>query len=103
MLSEIKRIKYAINILKAIHRGADSISRIYEDIGGSESYIAKVIATLRAHKLINKQYETCKPVTEITISDVVKCVGSYEPGDKLMDSINDKILEALDVPISEVW
>ncbi len=103
MLSEIKRIKYAINILKAVHGGANSIKRIYEDVGGSESYIAKVIATLRDHKLINKRYETYKPVSEITISDIIKCVGSYDAGDKLMDSINDRILEALDTPISEVW
>jgi len=100
MLNDEKRLHYAIQIIKSANSGTDSIADISDEIGGSRTYIAKVVALLRNAELLDADYNV---QDNITIRDVVQAIQTIQPTDDIMRRVMDKILEALDIPISEVW
>lgn len=71
MLRDEKWIAYAVRTLQAVEGGANTIARIAHDIGGSQSYLAKVIATLRKGGLLTEQTELTIPLDSILISRLV--------------------------------
>jgi DNA-binding IscR family transcriptional regulator len=106
MLKE-KSIYYAIRIIKSASSGTDSILDISDEIGGSRTYVAKVVALLRKAELIDADYNVRD---NITLRDVVQAIDNLQPTDDMdveriaiMQKIVSKILESLDFPLSEVW
>ena len=98
-----KWLSYAIAVLKACNNGAGSIAHIADETGGSQSYVAKVIASLRHAGIIDKNYELSKPASQITIRDVVEVTGWINTNNKTLCKISEIILTALEVPITQLW
>lgn len=103
MLKDEKWIEYAVKILKSVDNGSNSISHIASDIGGSESYIAKVVASLRRAGYISNKYELRKGLNEITVKEIVKINSAHIPSSMLIDHMMDKIYEALDFPVKDLF
>jgi len=97
-----KWLDYAIKILDSCNKGSGSISHIADDIGGSESYIAKVVASLRNANLINQHYDLCKPIANITISEVMVASNSCQVDSETSRKILEIIIKSLNIPITEV-
>ncbi len=98
-----KWLNYAIAVLKACDNGAGSIAHIADETGGSQSYVAKVIASLRHAGIIDKNYELSKPAAQITVRDVVESSGWMDTSNKTLRAISKLILTALEVPITQLW
>lgn len=71
MLRDTKWISYAVQILAAVGSGSNSIKSVAFAIKGSETYIAKVLATLRRGGFIDKEYQLAKPIEDITIKELI--------------------------------
>jgi len=102
MLRDEKWIEYAIDILVAVDDGAQSIAGISENIDGSESYIAKVVAVLRKSGLIDKKYNLSKSLDDITVKEIVLLTHSYDRKNDLMDRITDRMLNSLNISIRDL-
>lgn len=95
-----KWLDYAISTLKLCNFGTKSIKSIHSDIGGSRSYIAKVVAKLRNADLINERYELTKNAKQITVREVIEAgCASYKTPSKICKII----LKTLEIPITKVW
>jgi DNA-binding IscR family transcriptional regulator len=102
MIRDEKWLNYAVMIIKVIHtKGTGTITSISEEIGGSGSYIAKVVASLRKSGLIDKNYELPKRPEEITITELL----NLKPIDEndIKSKVSNIISKALEVPITEIW
>ena len=98
-----KWLDYAIAIIKACQSGSGSISNISDDINKPQSYVAKVVASLRAAKIINGDYGLIMPASDITIRKLVEVSGSYQATSPVLDKVNELMLQALEISIKEVW
>jgi len=98
-----KWLNYAIAVLKACDNGAGSIAHIADETGGSQSYVAKVIASLRHAGIIDKNYELAKPANQVTVREVVESSGWMDTSNKTLRQISKLILTALEVPITQLW
>ncbi len=103
MLRDEKWIKYALGILKSVHKGSSSISEISEKVGGSESYIAKIVATLRKADLITRDYSLPKKPDQILVKDLLVIANTYKPSNDPVGKIIKSMLESLTMPITEIW
>lgn len=100
MLRDIKKLKYIILALNAIDGGANTIKRIHDEIGESESYTAKIIAWLRNNNYIDNKYNFLNKAEHATMRDVlVEIHGDFNDGDLIINNINRLILKSLDKPI----
>ena len=102
MIREEKWILYACSAIKSVHEGANSISAIAHEMDGSESYLAKVIATLRRGKLLSSEYELLKPYDQITFADLFKVQDQTCYTNPILGELSALIYKSLDVPIAEV-
>ena len=102
MLRDEKWLEYAINILIAVDNGAGSISDVADSVGGSESYIAKVIAILRKSNLIDKKYNLVKDLSEISVRDIIQLTHSYEKRGKYISKVVDIMLDSLDLSVKQL-
>jgi len=98
-----KWLNYAIATIKACDQGAGSGSQIADDVGGSPSYVAKVVASLRHANIIDNNYELTKPAKQITIREVVTASGHYQVEEGTAHKIFDIIFKALEVSVTHVW
>ena len=99
-----KWLNYAVDVLKSCDSGAKSIKALSEDIGGSSSYIAKVVASLRNGHLINDRYELSKPIEQITIKEILEILlPEYQPAGKVSDNVFKLVLASLEISITQVW
>ena len=71
MLRDAKWISYVVQVLAAVHEGASTIAAIALAIKGSETYIAKVVASLRKAGFITKETSLAKPLEDITIKELL--------------------------------
>lgn len=71
MLRDAKWISYVVQVLAAVHEGANTIAAIAFVIKGSETYIAKVVASLRKAGFITKETTLAKPLEDITIKELM--------------------------------
>jgi DNA-binding IscR family transcriptional regulator len=98
-----KWLNYAVAVIKACSQGTGSGSQIAEDVGGSPSYVAKVIASLRHSHIIDNNYELIKPANQITIREIAVASGCYSAEGEVAHKVFDIILKALEVPVTHVW
>jgi len=98
-----KWLNYAIATLKSCHSGFGSISDIADNVGGSASYIAKVIASLRSAHIIDKNYELTKQASQITVREIVESSGLCRPTKEISSKVLKIILKALEIPITQIW
>ncbi|MDP6584525.1 MAG: hypothetical protein QF535_07695 [Anaerolineales bacterium] len=98
-----KWLNYAIATIKACDQGAGSGSQIAEDVGGSPSYVAKVVASLRNAHIIDNNYELVKPAQQITIREVATASGCYQVDGDLAHKVFDIVFKALEVPVTSIW
>ena len=102
MLRDQKWIWYAIHILDAINKGANTIQSIVEMVnGGSPSYLAKVVAILRHNGLISRDYQLVRPLSQIMLADLAVLTNTQNR-DKLTTIMAEAILGSLNIPISVV-
>jgi len=97
-----KWLNYAIKIIGSCNRGSGSISNITDDIGGSESYIAKVTASLRHAGLIDVNYDLCKPINDIIISEILEISNCCHADGDISRKILRIVIDSLNIPITEV-
>ena len=102
MLSDGKWMSYAFRILGAVARGGSSINDIAEQIGGSPSYIAKVIAVLRKAGLMNNSYELARPLDQISASEVIVLADFGPIDDPIHKYIAELMLGGLNVSVRQV-
>ena len=102
MLSDAKWISYAFRVLGAVSNGASSINEVAERIGGSESYIAKVIATLRRFGLITPKYELVRPLEQITAGEVIRMADQSPIDDKVVQYLVASMLGNLNLDVKQV-
>ena len=98
-----KWLNYAIAVLKACDNGAGSIAYIADETGGSQSYVAKVIASLRRANIIDRNYELAKPAAQITVRDIAGISGWMDTNSETLHKISEITLAALEVPITQLW
>lgn len=102
MLSNEKWVNYAVRILQAVSQGSESISEIASGIGESESYIAKVVATLRRGKLITSDYMLVKKLDEISIAELLTIADPSPILDPIARYITNTILSGLTLTVRQV-
>lgn len=98
-----KWLDYAVGILRAAHLGARSIKEITEELGGSESYAAKIIAQLRAASLIDDTYELTKKPEDITIAELLQIGEPAPQSNTSAHCIWTILMSALELPITQIW
>lgn len=104
MLADEKWIDYAIKTLEAADTGANSISHIHDQVGGSKTYLAKVIASLRRSGLIDKSYELPRSLDNISVRDVllVDHDGPEDSFSEITSHLKSRILQNLDFSVREL-
>lgn len=102
MLSDGKWIGYAFRILGAVAGGANSISSIAERVGGSESYLAKVVAVLRRAGLISTTYELSRSLDQIEARQIVKLADQSPIDDPIHNHLAGLMLAGLTVSVKQV-
>lgn len=95
MLRDEKWIAYAIRTLKAAQGGANTITRIAVEVGGSQSYLAKVIAILRKGGLLNEHTELIKPLDQIYVSQLIQLVHPSNADDSICKYVEACMLNSL--------
>lgn len=95
MLRDEKWIAYAVRTLKAVQGGTNTIARIAHEIGGSQSYLAKVIAVLRKGGLLNEQTELTRALDSIFVSELVALADPSPVEDTISQYINNALLRGL--------
>ena len=104
MLRDAKWLRYALDIIRAVDDGASSIAEIADEVDGSQSYIAKVVAALRRDGMISKDYELLHKPSDISVKYLVGVANSYDPNADPIEKISAIMLDSLDdVGIDEVW
>ncbi len=103
MLRDDKWIDYAIKILLAVDTGANTISRVAEIVGGSETYIAKLIAVLRKNNLIDAKYNLNKSINSIMVYDLFVVANNLSSDSAIAQRITSIMLDAVkSIPIKQV-
>ena len=102
MIREEKWILYALGVIKAVHGGASSIAAVAHEMDGSESYLAKVIATLRRGGLLSAEYELLKPYDQITFSDLLRAQDQAYYSSPIIAELSGHNYTALEIPIAQV-
>ena len=101
LLHDEKWLNYTVKTIKAIHlKGAGTIATISEEVGGSRTYLAKVIAALRKSGIIDKNYELIRPPEKIMISELLAHSKEQSP---IVHNITNIIMNAVSIPITQVW
>ncbi len=95
MLNNEKWLKYSILTLKAVSKGASSISEVAYTIGQPESYIAKVVASLRSGGFIDKEYQLPKQLSQITLCDLLSIQYDELPTEPIAKYIVELIINDL--------
>jgi DNA-binding IscR family transcriptional regulator len=102
MLTDAKWLSYAIGVLAASNQGAHTIQAVSEHVGGSESYIAKVIAVLRKAGFINARYELAKPLDQILIKDLLALTYQGVRDEKYIKYIVEDMILSLKLSVADV-
>ena len=101
LLHDEKWLNYTINTIKAIHlKGAGTISTISEEVGGSKTYLAKVIAALRKSGIIDKNYELIRNPEKIMVNELL---ARSKNSSLAVCNITDIMLKSVEIPITKVW
>ena len=100
---KVKWINYAAKILKAIESGTGNIKAIASDCDIPEAYAAKIIATLRKHKVISSNYELL--VHPITVEGLLRIGHDFDRHDKSPAArLRDYILfHTRGITVDEIW
>lgn len=103
MLRDEKWLGYAIKILKVAHQGASSMSAMADEVGGARSYVTKVVTSLRKGGLIDDHYQLSRHPESITVREVMAVASTYHPEPGPSGKILQIMLNALEIPITQVW